>query len=408
MKALILNIGTELTSGHTHNSNGTWIAQQLTSRGIQVQSIIMVADDYQSMVKALDLFPAQIILITGGLGPTSDDKTREFIAQLTGTSLQKNEQAIAHIQNYFKKNNRPCLDSNLKQGLFPAGSTMIPNPVGTAPGIQMQWKQSQIFAIPGVPAEMQAMCTHSIFPQLTGITPRKSFGLVVSGIGESQTEHIVSEVYSEQEHPHIYYSSLPHWGTVHIAFSAPTNNELAIHSAQKMQQHCIKALKAKDPLCIVNTMDERLEYTLVRMLQEKKQTLSVAESCTGGLIGSTLTNIPGVSSVFAGGVISYTTDVKKQVLKIPQQALDKGVVSPETALEMAKSIQKLTQSDWGIAVTGIAGPEGGNSEQPVGTVCFGIVGKKKEISFCTLFSGNRDKIRMLSVYYVLDHLRREI
>ena len=393
-QASIITIGDELLIGQVIDTNSAWMAQQLNKAGIMVVRRVAVGDVWDEIWKALDEESkhAEIILLTGGLGPTADDITKPLLNQYFSGKLVVDEEALGNVKNIFKKIlNRPLLASNLKQAEVPDTCKVIPNKRGTAPGMWFE-KEGKVFvSMPGVPFEMKGMMddyvipklsTHFIFPYITHRT------LLTAGIGESFLAEQIKD-FEKGLPQHIKLAYLPNYGMVRLRLSSVGFNSGAI---EKEIQQYFETLQQLVKENLVTNLDEPMEKVTWKLLIAKNKTVCTAESCTGGLIAHLLTTIPGSSAFFDGSVISYSYKTKEDLLGVSKNLLEtNGAVSEEVVLQMAKGALASIQSDYVIAVSGIMGPDGGMPDKPVGTVWIAV--------------GNNDKIETQKLHFRFDRER---
>jgi nicotinamide-nucleotide amidase len=374
MKAEVVSIGSELSSGVRLDTNGQWLAAQLAQIGIDVTYHSTVADDLQAN---LDVFRhardrADLVIVTGGLGPTKDDLTREVIAQLAGVPLEFHQPSFEWIEGIFKMFNRPMPERNRVQAMFPAGAVVIPNPNGTAPGIWMRIERSLFVCLPGVPREMKPMFIDWVIPKL-----RETFSLgeVILhrtircfGAGESQIEEMLGDLTKRGRHPEVGITASE--ATISLRVTAKATSEEA---ARTLIEPDARFIYEKLGELIFGEDDVELHHAVARQLIERKVTISTAESCTGGLVGQLLTDTPGISSVYLGGFVTYSNEMKTKFLGVSDDLLAQhGAVSEECAAAMACGCREKTGSDIAVSITGIAGPGGGTPEKPVGLVYVGL------------------------------------
>jgi nicotinamide-nucleotide amidase len=371
MKIGILTIGNELISGRTTDTNSSFIAREINQQGWRVEAIMSVGDDFEAIENRLNyLLPlTDAIICTGGLGPTSDDITSAAIAQAFGLPLYTDENVLKHIKEIFAKYNLRWIENNAKQAMFPQGAEIIANPVGTAAGFVLNIKGKLIFVIPGVPAETKRMLPEGVIPVLRRCFPQeklyaakqtiKTFGLSEAAVDDSLKD--------------IDFNALD----VSIGFYPVfPENHLVIISRRKTLVEAQRKLKlAQDEITkrlekyIFHYGEETLEEIVAILLIERKMTLAVAESCTGGLIATRLTDVAGSSAFFERGIVTYSNAAKIKLLGVPADVIEKyGAVSEETARFMAEGVRKLSGTDLGLSSTGVAGPTGGSLDKPVGTI----------------------------------------
>lgn len=406
MKAEIIAIGTEILLGDIINSNAQYLAQELAALGIDMYYQQVVGDNEIRIMHAFDeaYSRSDIIITTGGLGPTDDDITKEVAAKYFNKELIQDENSIKKIRDYFKFRERAMTKNNLKQGLIPEGATVIKNNNGTAPGVIIEDDNKIMIILPGPPKEMKPMFEESVKPYLQ----EKSDSILVSrvvkilGIGESAVAEEINDLIDTQTNPTIAPYAKDVGVMLRITAKAETKDE-----ALKLIEPIKEEIKNRLGDNVYATEDINIEEVVARLLIEKKLTISTAESCTGGMIASYLINYPGISEVFLEGAVTYSNEAKHNRLGVNNDILNKyGAVSEETAREMAIGIAKTANTDVSIVTTGIAGPEGGTLEKPVGLVFIGVyVQGKVTIQKC-LFKGDRNKVRLQATITGLDMLRR--
>lgn len=406
MKAEIIAIGTEILLGDIVNSNAQYIAQELAALGIDMYYQQVVGDNEKRIIHAFDeaYSRSDIIITTGGLGPTEDDLTKEVAAKYFKKELLPNEEAIEKIKNYFKFRERKMTENNLKQGLILEGAIIINNDNGTAPGVIIEENSKVMIILPGPPKEMKPMFEDTVRPYLQ----KKADSIIMSrvikilGIGESAVAEELKDIMAAQTNPTIapYAKDVG----VMLRITAKANNE---EEASKLIEPIEKEIKNRLGDNIYATEDVNIEDVVAKLLIEKKLTISTAESCTGGMIAGTLINYPGISEVFLEGAVTYSNEAKHNRLGVKNETLEKyGAVSEETAREMAIGIANTAKTDVSIVTTGIAGPEGGTPEKPVGLVYIGVYFKGEVTVKKYVFNGNRSRVRLQATTTGLDMLRR--
>lgn len=411
MSAEIICVGTEILLGDILNTNSQFLALELAKLGISHYYQTVVGDNRQRLQQVIDIATkrASLLIFTGGLGPTPDDLTTEAIADFWQTPLRESAEIIRDIEEKFVKVGRIMLASNRKQALLPQGADILPNPSGTAPGLIWQPKPGlTIMTFPGVPSEMQRMWQETAIPYLKqqgwGQEIIYSRILKFRGIGESALAEKVAPLLDLTNPTVAPYASL---GEVRLRISAKARSETeAIALIEPIAQKIIQ-IAGED---YFGCDDDTLASIVAQKLRQKKQTLSVAESCTGGGLGEMLTQIPGSSEYFWGGVIAYDNRVKISLLGVKSEDLDQfGAVSHPVAQQMALGVKTRLGTDWGLSITGIAGPSGGTELKPVGLVYIGLANPQGQInSFEYRFGSQRERstIRYLSACNALDCLRR--
>lgn len=403
-KIALVNLGTELTQGFTLNTNAHRMAGQLRDMGFEVSCEITLPDEAEAWDAAWEMLlktGVQTVILGGGLGPTEDDKTREIVARAFRRPLEFREEWVKSIRDFIESRGFNYSEINRIQAFFPQGATVLDNPVGTAPGFRIENGSVTLFAVPGVPHEALTMFNRHIVPFLSAQSrPFFTKELRLCGIFKSD----MAEMFSRVELPDgLSWSSLPvRDGIVFRTYTRKSPEDL--DTAERL---LVEALD--DKLCVVSTDGKTLPETVVGLLRKRKETLSTAESCTGGMVASEMVNIPGASDVFKGGACTYWNETKENILHVPPKILETfGAVSRETATAMAEGARKLYRSDWAVSTTGIAGPGGGTAEKPVGLVWMAVASPSETFAFCKKFSGNREQIREKSVFTVLDALRRAV
>jgi len=392
MLAEIITIGDEILIGQIVDTNSAWIARELNNAGIHVKQISSVSDDRQHILTALSEAKgrADIILITGGLGPTKDDITKKTIAEYFGVNLVENAEALANVANIFAKYNRPLLEVNKLQAQVPENCEVILNKNGTAPGMWFNVDGKIYVSMPGVPHEMMYMM-EDVIPKLKA-TLKLPFiihkTILTAGEGESFLAERIADI--EDSLPSfIKLAYLPKLGQVRLRLSAFGEDEVALRKS--VDEFAAKIVERVANV-VVAEEDIALEKAILNYMTEKGLTLSIAESCTGGYVSSLFTQHPGSSKVFFGGVVSYSNELKESVLSVESSTIDKfGAVSGETVTEMVTGALAKFKSDYAIAITGIAGPDGGTDEKPVGTVWIAAASVDKTIVKKFTFGNKRQQ-----------------
>ncbi len=408
MKAEILTVGTEILLGDIVNTNSQYLACELANLGIDVYYQGTVGDNEDRLLECLkdSLDRSDMVITTGGLGPTKDDLTKETASKFFNQELVLHEPSWNKIEKYFNKLCKTPSENNKKQAYFPKEAIILENNNGTAPGAILKKDNKTIIVLPGPPKEMKLMFDESVKPYLKELTNEVlvSKTLRFYGIGESLLEHEIMDIIKEQSNPTVAPYAKETEATLRITAKAKNEDEaisLMNPVINKIYDRVGKFIYAQDEVT--------LEDTVAKLLVDKKLTISVAESCTGGMVSSNLINYPGISSVFMEGCVTYSNEAKMMSLSVNKETLDKfGAVSEETAREMAIGIAKRHNTNIGISTTGIAGPQGGSDEKPVGLVYFGIYINGKTIVKRYVFNGNRQQIRLRATKTILNDLRLEI
>jgi nicotinamide-nucleotide amidase len=408
--ASIITIGDELLIGQVIDTNSAWMAQELNKIGVSVRRRVAVGDSREDIVAALDeaFAISQIILITGGLGPTADDITKPLLCEYFGGKLIVDVGALQNVTDIFTRLNRPMIERNLKQAEVPDVCTVIQNRRGTAPGMWFE-KEGRIFvSMPGVPHEMKGMMEDYVLKHL-----QQSFSmpviihrtLLTAGVGESFLADLIME-WENNLPDFINLAYLPNYGMVRLRLTATGDDETAL--LQTVEAEFIK-LQALVKDWLVTTVDEPMEAVVARLLKQRGGTLSTAESCTGGYIAHLITSIPGSSAYFFGAVVSYDNSVKQNLLGVKAETLAQyGAVSEEVVLQMAKSAVNQLNTSYAIAVSGIMGPGGGSPEKPVGTVWIATGSKTEIVAKKYQFRFDRRRNTELTATYALNQLRQFI
>ncbi len=406
----IITIGDELLIGQVVDTNSAWMAQELNKNGIWVGHRIAVGDVREDIWQALDeeFRRASIILITGGLGPTADDITKPLLCDYFGGKMIVSKEALDNVKKIFERLQRPMIERNLQQAEVPDVCTVIPNGLGTAPGMWFE-KEGRIFvSMPGVPHEMKGMMTDSVIPAL-----RQHFKLpfiahrtlLTVGIGESfLADHI--KTFEEALPAAIKLAYLPNYGMVRLRLTIHGEDPIALEALLQQQFDTLKQLVSE---WMVTDEDITMQEAIGRMLNALGKTLGTAESCTGGHIAHLITTIPGSSAYFKGSVVSYANEVKEKVLKVSADTLSaNGAVSEPTVEEMVKGALELLETDFVIATSGIMGPGGGSPEKPVGTVWVAVGNRQKIITQKFAFRFDRQRNIELAATNAMNLLRKFI
>jgi len=411
MKAEIISIGNELLIGDTVNTNASWLGEFLTEHGVEVTAIHTVGDDLDPVMRTIreSMERSDLVICTGGLGPTHDDVTKKALQQLFDAELRVDEPTLKFIRKIFKKRNIPFSKSNYHQAEVLDNCEVLFNKQGTAPGMWFREFDSALAVLPGVPFEMKQLMKEKVLPKLAELMPDKEFRssryLVTAGIGESTlSDEVIGDLDRFlQNGTTVAY--LPGLQGTRIRISAYGSSDEEIQSKLKpLADHIYE--KAGD-LVIGEGKELTLSEVLGRRLRERGLTIASAESCTGGLLASTLTDTPGSSDYVVGGVVAYSNRIKIDELAVSGGLLEKhGAVSRPVALQMARNVAQKFRSDIGISTTGIAGPDGGTEEKPVGTVWIGYWSKEKHFALKTRLTNDRLINKERSVAIALETVRR--
>jgi len=407
-KATLISIGDELLIGQTVNTNATWMASQLNDIGITVKEVLTISDEAEDIKSAMEraVQSSDIVLLTGGLGPTKDDITKKTLAEYFNTELVLNEEILELLKAYYAKRNRPLLQSTAELAYMPANCKVVFNKKGTAAGMWWDEKDTITVSMPGVPYEMKTMMEERVLPRL-----QKQFSLpaivhktlMCAGLGESIIAEKIKTV--EDNLPnHIKLAYLPNLGVLRLRLSGYGNNKATLEKEIENYSEQISVLLSNYHYGFAEIT---LQETLQNIFIEKGWKLALAESCTGGEIAAHIVKIPGSSRYFKGGVVAYDYDVKESMLQVDSQLLQKeGAVNQQTVEQMAQNVLKNMQADFSIAVSGIAGPSGGSEEKPVGTVWIAVASKQKVEAKKLLFPLDRQNNILLTTNYALYYLWR--
>lgn len=404
MKAEIISIGNELLSGNILNTNTYYITRRLTEIGIEVLYHTSVKDEPQMLkdVTNIGLNRAELLIYTGGLGPTYDDVSKEVISETLGLKLKLSEECKKSIEEYFRKNNREMTPNNIKQAYIPEGAKYLPNEIGTAPGIFIEWKDKIVVMLPGPPKEMKIMFEKYVVPLIKQDFIIEEKTIKTIDIGEAQIEDVLQDIIRNNNG--VYIATYAKSGTVDIKIVAKGKDR---DNIEKLLSDTVKKIESRLGDYIYSYEDENIEEIVFKMLKENKMTVAFCESCTGGLITSRFTKIPGVSEVFDRALITYSNISKMEELNVSKETLKKhGAVSKETALEMAKGLLYKANVDVALSITGIAGPSGGSETKPVGLVYIGICTKEDSKVVEALFDGDRTSIQNRAYLKAFNELRK--
>ncbi|MFN8254844.1 MAG: competence/damage-inducible protein A [Bacteroidales bacterium] len=408
MKAAILTIGDELLIGQVVDTNSAWISEQLNLIGITVKHKISIGDVDAEIIKGLNIASQDVdfVFITGGLGPTRDDITKSTLCHYFNTKLVFNEEVYKDVESIFLKRNLPMIDSNRMQAMLPESCTVIRNLKGTAPGMWFKKNGVDYFSMPGVPFEMKAMMTDSILPlikskyNLPVILHRT---ILTHGVGESFLAKKIDS-WENNLSDNIKLAYLPSPEYVRLRMSIKGEDVVKMTRILDEQEELLKKIIGKD---IFGSGNQRLPEVVGKILLNAESTLSTAESCTGGNIARLITSIPGSSEYFKGSVVAYSNEVKSNILNVsPLIIKEYGAVSEDVVKQMAIGVRNLLGTDFSIATSGVAGPDGGTPEKPVGTVWIAVSGKEKTIAKKFLFANDREINISRSSYAALDYFRR--
>lgn len=409
LSAWILTIGNEIINGVITDTNRENIARELRAVGVSIRGMASVGDREEEIAESLRyaMGQADLTICSGGLGPTEDDKTAASAAMFLGESLQLNEEQLQRIKDRFARWGRTMSASNSKQAMLPLSSIAIPNDYGTAPGFAIGKDERYALFFPGIPSELIPMLRERGLPliwKFFGSSGKvfKNKTTIVYGLSESRLGEILSDIAEDTENCHLAF--LPRFPVIRLRIDAIGSDDREVSLIIKEKQDQIRARISEN---IISEDGLAIEHVTVRMLEEKNMTLTLAESITGGLIGEMLTRVPGSSKSFMGSIVSYSNELKTDLLKVaPATIAEYGAVSHECAKSMALGARLAGSSAIGLSVTGIAGPDGGSPDKPVGTFFIGMSTEEHLISRRYLMPGKREWVKNLAAMQALDLLRR--
>lgn len=408
--AELITIGDEILYGQIINTNTAWMGQELNKIGIKVVRHTSVGDNEEDVLRAFEVAEnrADIILITGGLGPTKDDLTKNILCNYFNCGLELDNKRLEEVTEYFKTRGRELTELNRLQAMMPTACVSIANKLGTAPGMWFD-KQGKVFvSMPGVPFEMKTIMTDYVIPKLIKQfkTPFIYHRMILTvGIGESALAPII-EQWEDSLPPHIRLAYLPTMGMVRLRLTGVGNNQEQILQEVKQEEYKLLTLI---PSYVYGFDDETLEGNVGKMLSDRNFKIATAESCTGGALASKIVSVAGSSTYFEGGIVSYSYDLKTNELGVPMELLlQKGAVSEEVVKIMAESVRKRYRTDIGISASGIAGPDGGTPDKPVGTVWIAYSDANKTITKKLQLGSNRENNIQLTVVNCLNLIRQSL
>jgi nicotinamide-nucleotide amidase len=407
MFAEIISIGDELLLGQTINTNAAWMGEQLHLSGFKLKQVTTISDEGEHILSALKDAEsrADLILITGGLGPTKDDITKETLCEYFGARLVMNDHVLQGITAFFTGRGLPMLDVNIKQAELPESAEILENTRGTAMGMWFNKGKKVFVSMPGVPHEMKGMMHEHVLPRIQALFQNEGsyYQVILTvGMGESFIAEKIAawEIRIREEGLGLAY--LPSPGIVKLRVSGPKS------LSNKVDDECLELENLLGDLVFARN-ESSLSESVGKLLRQQNKTVSVAESCTGGFLGHLITSVPGSSDYFKGGVISYSNQLKSELLNVSGADLEHfGAVSEAVVKQMADGVRKTCGTDFGIATSGIAGPDGGTTEKPVGTVWIAISSAKETTAFKFIFGKSRERNIAIAANYALNLLRKRI
>jgi nicotinamide-nucleotide amidase len=410
-KLAVVAVGTEVTEGRIANTNAAWISKRLLRLGIETTLHLAAPDDREEMKRAFELAAAraQLVVVTGGLGPTVDDITREVAAELAGVPLDEDAASLRWLEEIFARFGRKLSENNRRQAQFPRGAAILPNPHGTAPGFRMELAGARFVFVPGVPHESERMLEEQVIPAIEAERAAAGAGAVVIrrlncfGLAESKVDALLAPLFPGPN-PQLAFNISD--GVVQVYLTARAAERSA---AEARLEGAAAQVREKLGAHCFSEGERSLEEALLDLCRERKLTVATAESCTGGLAGSRIARIPGASDVFLGGVIAYSNEVKKGLLGVPAEVLERhGAVSRECAAAMAGGARRATGASLAASITGIAGPSGATPTKPVGLVYVAISGEGIDRVRELRLPGDRQRIQLLAAMAAIEGLRRAV
>jgi competence/damage-inducible protein CinA-like protein len=400
----ILATGDELLTGQLVDTNSTWLMDRLWDLGVMVRRKTLVGDDRADLDAALreTTLRADLVVMSGGMGPTEDDLTSEAVATALGVPLELDEPSLRLIEERFRRFGREMTPNNAKQARFPRGAEVIPNRFGTAPGFSVRVGRAELVCLPGVPLEYKGLCDEWLLPRLaTRLGDVPAAGVVkLFGVPESHADHAMRPVMDDPANGGVRFGYRAHWPEVHVKWTVPGPDAAAREARIRA---AVRALFGE--LVWGEGKDELPEVTVARLVARGER-VAVAESCTGGLLAELVTRVPGASSVFDLGVVAYANAAKERVLGVePALLAAHGAVSEPVARALAEAARRVGGAAWGLGITGIAGPTGGTPEKPVGTVHLAVAGAGATEAVLRTYRGDRERIRRQAAYEALNLLR---
>ena len=411
MKAELISAGTELLLGEIVDTNAVYLSQKLAENGVDVYYRHTVGDNPGRLVEVLRLAfnRADAVIITGGLGPTQDDITREAIAEATSCPLVRSPEAVSKLRAFFARRDRVPTENNLRQAEAPEGATLIDNEYGTAPGVRHDYGGGVVFALPGPPSELHPMFERAVLPYLleqAGAGGERLYTrtLLLADIGESNTAEILRDLIAAQTDPTIALYASP--AQVRVRLATKDAGEKAARERLAGVEMKVRELLGDH---VFGADEDTMEAVVGRHLRERSATLAVTESCTGGMIASRITDVPGASDYFVGAIVAYSNEIKEGLLGVSKEILQAdGAVSERCAAAMAEGVRAALGADYSVATTGIAGPGGGTDEKPVGLVYVAVADERGTVVAEHNWPGTREQFKRRVSQMALNMVRKRI
>lgn len=409
MKVEVISIGDELLIGQTVNTNASWIGVALRDIGASVEFGTVIQDEKEAMKEAFDLALSRVdvVLVTGGLGPTKDDITKHVLTEYFDGKLVRNEDVLAHVKSYFDSRGREMLDVNIQQSYVPDTADVLHNEYGTAPGMWFEQEGKILVSMPGVPYEMKYIMSTGVIPRLQGMFELDKLyyqTLQLQGIGETNLAERISDIETKLREDGFGVAYLPSPGVVRLRVSA---NDTAEN--REVVEGAVSEVAQRLPKFVFGKEEETLEEVIGRLLKEKGVTVTTVESCTGGALASAITSVAGASEYFNGALVTYSNEMKSSLVGVKETTLKSfGAVSQQVVEEMAVGGKNRMNATYAISLSGVAGPTGGTADKPVGTVWIAVAGPKGIFSKRFQFEINRERNIRRSVLTALNLLRCEI
>ena len=400
----ILSTGDELLTGQVVDTNSAWLMDRLWDLGVMVRRKTLVGDDRQDLLAALaeTTGRADLVVMSGGLGPTEDDLTSECVAAAMGVPLEEDAASLEAIRRRFERLRRTMTPNNAKQARFPRGAVVLANRFGTAPGFEVRLGRAELVCLPGVPSEYRGMNEEFVLPRVAARVGGGSAARLVKlfGLPESHADHAMRPVMDAPQNAAARFGFRAHWPEIHVKWSVVGED------ASRRADEILVEVRRIFGDSIFGEEKQEMAQVVVDRLVARGDRLALAESCTGGLLAELVTSVPGASAAFDVGVVAYANSVKTALLEVPAEVLAQhGAVSEPVARAMAEGARRRGQATWGIGITGIAGPTGGTPEKPVGTVHLAIAGPQDTQAWARVYPGDRDRIRKIAAFDALNRLR---